>query len=119
MFPHHGPGFNHHYLHHMRRRGPSRILWFMMGGLSVAWWMKAKDAKNSAYVNWNEEEWERRRLGWAERRKDWEAKKASAEASGMSVAESTVDTAINALNDIKTKLAKRREIQDKDEPRIV
>ncbi|KAG9016097.1 hypothetical protein FRB93_011571 [Tulasnella sp. JGI-2019a] len=30
---------------HRFRRGPSRLLWFVIGGVAVSWWMKAKERK--------------------------------------------------------------------------
>lgn len=34
----------HHYMRRARR-GPSRLLWFAVGAVTVTWWMKARAAK--------------------------------------------------------------------------
>lgn len=43
--------YPYHHLHHMGRfhRGPSRLLWFVLGGLTATWWYKHKEADKVAF----------------------------------------------------------------------
>ena len=46
MHPHFYQHWTHHWhAHRMFHRGPSRILWFIIGGVTTAWWMKGHDVR--------------------------------------------------------------------------
>lgn len=40
------PFYGHmgHHMHHFHR-GPSRLIWFILGGVATAWWMKHKEIR--------------------------------------------------------------------------
>lgn len=44
-----------YHFHHMAgfHRGPSRILWFFLGGLAATWWIKRKDADHRVFGHCN------------------------------------------------------------------
>lgn len=54
MYPYPPPhpswsGYTPHPMRYARGgRGPSRIIWFVLGGLTTAWWLRAKDMRREA-----------------------------------------------------------------------
>ncbi|KAG8982159.1 hypothetical protein FRC05_000301 [Tulasnella sp. 425] len=87
----------------MRRgfsRGPSRILWFTLGAVSVAWYMKGKERR----AEWDQMMTERQQM-WHRRMHEVGQR---AETTATQAADSSLESAIASLESLKAKLEERR-----------
>ncbi|KIO25141.1 hypothetical protein M407DRAFT_241919 [Tulasnella calospora MUT 4182] len=97
---------SHHwdYSRHMRRagffRGPSRILWFTLGAVSVAWYMKGKERR----AEWDRMMGDRQEM-WNKRVHDVGQR---AESTATQVADTSIESAIASLESLRAKLEERR-----------
>jgi hypothetical protein len=42
----------HHPYHYYRHGGPSRIIWFIIGGLAASWWLKRREIHDYAHIGY-------------------------------------------------------------------
>ncbi|KAG9016046.1 hypothetical protein FRB90_003709 [Tulasnella sp. 427] len=104
--PLHAHSHSHHwdYSRHMRRggffRGPSRILWFTLGAVSVAWYMKGKER----HAEWDRMMGERQEL-WNRRIQEVGQR---AETTATQAADNSIDSAIASLESLRAKLEERK-----------
>jgi len=107
----------------MFHRGPSRIIWFIIGGVTTAWWLKGKDARchhrYPAHVENGVDTYNRRLLDNARNQEPnrdmWEdertkmrelARQANDAMSDMS--ETALDNILVNVQSFKNKLAEKR-----------
>ncbi|KDQ15444.1 hypothetical protein BOTBODRAFT_31775 [Botryobasidium botryosum FD-172 SS1] len=133
MYPYHPhsswSGHAPHMQYYRGGRGPSRIVWFILGGLATAWWLRAKDMKREARAiegaapsgscherrwgwGWNSSQNEH---GQNRNEAQWEAEREKIRKFGneagetiIDVTEASLDSVLSAVDTLKKKLAEQR-----------